>query len=141
MGHVAEYEDKVHELKGRFKTALDNLMTVYPRYKINPGFPSYARSYAEAKGELDHVESELTSLRYNAQDSTNDMANHIEKVDSKIIRLTEENKKLGARNDVLVGAKNASVGQMESYRDDYRNNVFTLLALLTSGTIVAKIIF
>ena len=140
MGRIAEREDKMQALKKQFSAALDDLVAIYPRYKINPGFSSYATSYADAKGRLDDVESALTSLRHQAQDSTSEAASHIEEVDRRIIKLTEENKRLRARNGVLVGAKNASIGQAESYRDDYRNNVFTLLALMAASTVVVKII-
>ena len=139
MGNTDDYEERLHDLKSQFKSALDSFLVIYPRYKINPGFPSYSKAYAEAKGKLDEIKSKLNDLRYDAQHSTSDLADHIETVDRRIAELTQENEKLRARNDILVGAKNASVGQMESYRDDYRNNVFSLLTLLLSSTIVVKI--
>ena len=131
------YHEKMDHLKNEFASALDKYTEVYVRYKMNPG-PSYTELYEKAKGRLNSVESQLKSIRLEAESSTEDLADRIRHADRKIKQLTEENDKLKARNDVLVGAKNASIGQMQSYRDDYRNNVFTLLTLLATSTMVVK---
>jgi len=134
-----DYHQKMDHLKEKFASALEKYTQTYVRYKMNPG-PSYTELYEKAKGELNEVESQLKDIRLDAEHSTGDLADRISHADRKIKQLTEENDKLKARNDILVGAKNASVGQMESYRDDYRNNVFTLLALLATSTMVVKMI-
>tara|TARA_A200000113_G_scaffold199293_1_gene191871 strand:- start:497 stop:922 length:426 start_codon:yes stop_codon:yes gene_type:complete len=141
MAKSEDLQNKIKQLDSQFEAALDNYSEIYQHYKVNPGFSSYQTEYAKSMGELDNIRDELVSIISQSRQETDIIADKIEYVDVRIEELDKENKVLRARNDVLVGAKNASVGQMESYRDDYRNNIFSLVALIGASVLISKSMF
>lgn len=136
-----DYQERIKELDVMFENALESYSEIYQHYKVNPGFSSYQQEYARASGKLDDIKSELEAITAKTRQNSQIISEKVDYVDTRISELEKENKLLRARNDVLVGAKNASVGQMESYRDDYRNNVFTLVALIGATAFITKSMF
>ena len=132
---------RMNELDQMFDNSLESLVAVYPRYKTNPSFSSYAKPYETSKRSLESVSSEFHTIQGGVRDRIAVLNRSISGMDREIDDLTEENSTLAKRNRTLVGAKNASVGQVESYVSVYRHHVFSIAALVGTGAIlVAKMI-
>ena len=134
-----ELKTRMDALDREFDGSIESLVQVYPMYKLNPDFETYASSYADSNGRLSSVSAGFHQVQSQARNKITTLNTSIQSLDRKIKDLTEENGRLGARSKELVGAKQSSVGQAASYQSVYRQHIFSAAAMVGAvAVMVAK---
>ena len=103
-----EYEKKLKELNDRYYLILDELITVYPKYKMSPEDSTYTSTYVTDKGNLTKLQKDLFLYKNNLEQTITTVGKDILVVDKQIAILEKENGLLKKRLDSLKEGQNAA---------------------------------
>ena len=112
------YKNTLKELNNKYYSVLDEMVKVFPKYKMYPTFQTYSKEYTEDMGIINKIQTEFFLFRNNL-DSDNDTIN----------------KHLTARLNSLQNSNNASHGMLKDTKLLYNQKMagnWLLFFVLTS---------
>ena len=129
------YKNTLKELNNKYYSVLDEMVKVFPKYKMYPTFQTYSKEYTEDMGIINKIQTEFFLFRNNL-DSDNDTINKdIKKVNKEIAQFEIDNKHLTARLNSLQNSNNASHGMLKDTKLLYNQKMagnWLLFFVLTS---------
>ena len=131
-----EYEKKLKELNDRYYLILNELIAVYPKYKMSPESSMYASTYVTDKGNLTKLQKDLFLYKNNLENTIRALGKEILDIDKQIAKLEKENNILKKRLDSLKEGKNAAKLLLKNtvylHNEDLVSNI--LLGLVFIGS-------
>jgi len=103
-----EYKKQLKMLNDRYYLILDELITVYPKYKMKPEDSMYSDTYITDKGNLTKLQKDLFLYKNNLEQTMKTVGEDILVVDKQIMQLEKENSFFKKRLDSLKEGQNAS---------------------------------
>jgi septal ring factor EnvC (AmiA/AmiB activator) len=106
------YKNTLKELNKNYYSVLDEMVKVFPKYKLYPNFQSYSKDYTEDMGTINKIQTEFFLFRNNLNSESDSIDKDIKKINNQIAKLEKENKHLTKTLDSLNNSNNASHGML-----------------------------
>ena len=103
-----DYEKQLTALNDRYYLILDELITVYPKYKMQPENSMYTETYTTDKGNLTNLQKDLFLYKNNLEQTMKTVGEDILVVDKQIALLEKENSILKKKLDSLKEGQSAA---------------------------------
>lgn len=136
------YEKSLKELNKRYYLILDNIASLFPKNKLYPEFPGYAKPFTKEMSDLDKIQSDFVVFKTDLESDSDHMDKDIRLVNEEIAQLDKDNKMLKSKLALLTTSGDASVGMLQDtkllYNQELSGNwllFFILVGVLykTSG--------
>jgi len=134
---VSDYNASLKELNKEYYTVLDEMVKVFPKYKMYPTFQSYSKEYTTDMGTINKIQTEFFLFRNNLESDIDKLNKDIKKVNKEIAHLESENNELSKNLDYLNNSNNASHGMLSDSKLIYNQQLSGnwLLFFILTGVI------
>lgn len=123
------YIEKLDELNINFFMVLDELIKMYPIYKLNPDYPEYQSIYAVDMGNFETVKKEIFLLKNSIEKDNEKLNDKVRKINNEIDVLDKKNKALREKYSFSSNAILSSDGLISQKQDMYNNKKLNLIFL------------
>jgi len=140
IGQAKQIEDKIDNIRNQFFSALDDFKKYYVYFNKNPEVNEFQNYYANSKGQLQSMTSELF-LTTNNIDKSIDMLNS--QMQSVTVKLTDEKKLNIQLKKVLKDLYNTKEGSEElidDSKEEYNQQYFYNWELIMGIFIVSGLL-
>lgn len=139
------YNEKLDNLNSQFYNVLDDFKKYYVFFNKNPDYNDYVVAYANAKSQLQQINSEIFKIISEVEKSLNDLNISTKDIDTKIAEEKKIHDNL-INNLSNIKGSNKSAGVMisnykETYRLKYITNCTTFAGLFLVLYIIFKVYF
>ena len=139
------YTEKLDNLNSQFYNVLDDFKKYYVFFNKNPDYNDYVVAYANAKSQLQQINSEIFKIINELEKSSNDLNIATKDIDTKIAEEKKNHDNL-INNLFNIKGSNKSAGVMisnykETYRLKYIKNCTTFAGLFLVFYIIFKVYF
>jgi len=107
------YEKSLKVLNQRYYVVLDNISSLFPKNKLYPEFPGYAKPFTKEMSDLTKIQTDFIVFKTDLEADVDHLDKDIRLVDGDIARIEKENKKLQAYLDFITNSNDASVGMLQ----------------------------
>jgi hypothetical protein len=140
IGQAKQIEDKIDNIRNQFFSALDDFKKYYVYFNKNPEVNEFQNYYANSKGQLQSMTSELF-LTTNNIDKSIDMLNS--QMQSVTVKLTDEKKLNIQLKKILKDLYNTKEGSEElidDSKEEYNQQYFYNWELIIGIFIVSGLL-
>ena len=140
IGQAKQIEDKIDNIRNQFFSALDDFKKYYVYFNKNPEVNEFQNYYANSKGQLQSMTSELF-LTTNNIDKSIDMLNS--QMQSVTVKLTDEKKLNIQLKKILKDLYNTKEGSEElidDSKEEYNQQYFYNWELIMGIFIVSGLL-
>lgn len=123
------YIEKLDELNINFFMVLDELIKMYPIYKLNPDYPEYQSIYAVDMGNFETVKKEIFLLKNSIEKDNERLNDKVRKINNEIDVLDKKNKALREKYSFSSNAILSSDGLISQKEEMYNNKKLNLIFL------------
>ena len=120
----------IETLESKFFSIAKDYIDAYVAMKIAPGNPEYQNNFNNAKTKLQETTSELLSLQQNIEMDIQKYNRDTSKLNEEIKKGKERNTLLQNELDEIKGANAGSSIMIKNFKEMYRKNYYTNVALL-----------
>jgi hypothetical protein len=119
------YINRKKELNDRFYLVLNEMITLYPKYKSHPDFPEYSKNYIIDKGNMQKLQSDFFLLKNGLEKDITSLNKEIKQVNNNIGKIKKDNIKLSGKMQVLKNGGAAAHGMFLDSRLLYNQQVMS----------------
>ena len=127
------YVKRRKELNDRYYLILNEITTLFPKYKSSPDSTTYSTEFITDTGNMNKLQSDFFLLRNGLEKNITSLGKEIKQVDSKISNIENENRNLSGKVHTLKSGGDAAQGMFDDTQLIYNQQVIG--NLLLGGTI------
>ena len=110
------YETSLKTLNKQYYKVLDNIASLFPKNKLYPEFPGYAKPFTKEMSDLTKIQTDFFVFKTNLETDIDHLDKDIRLVNNEIAQLEKDNKMLSSKLALLVNSGDASVGMLQDTR-------------------------
>ena len=123
------YVKRRKELNDRYYLILNEITTLFPKYKSSPDSPTYSTEFITDTGNMNKLQSDFFLLRNGLEKNISSLGKEIRQVESKISNIEKENRNLSGKVRALKGGGDAAQGMFDDTQLIYNQQVIGNLLL------------
>ena len=136
MDKASDLKTRLQALDSKFAASIESLASMYPQYKMNPDFSTYARTYSADMGAIDSVHQEYAAMRERIRTELDNMQSKLKNINIAISDTSVAKKDMDVRKNSLVGAEQSAQGQSAFFDAKYRSKLWTIAGLVAGSAFV-----
>ena len=133
MDNASDLKTRLQALDSKFAASIESLASMYPKYKMNPDFSTYAQAYSADMGAIDSVHQEYAAMRERIRIDLDNMQKKLRNINVAISDTSAAKKDMDRRKNALVGAEQSAEGQSAFFDAKYRSKLWTIAALVAGS--------
>ena len=123
------YVKRRKELNNRYYLILNEITTLFPKYKSSPDSTTYSTEFITDTGNMNKLQSDFFLLRNDIEKNISSLGRNIKQVDSKISNIEKENRNLSGKVRTLKSGGDAAKGMFDDTQLIYNQQVIGNLLL------------
>jgi len=138
---ATEFNEKILNIKIKFFSALDDFKKYYVYYNKNPEVNEFQNFYANSKGQLQAMSSEIFTTTSSIDKKINDYEDKINKLVTKIQEEKKLNTELNVKLKDIVNVHSSSGILIDDSKEEYNAQYYSNINLLIGILIISGLLF
>ena len=135
------FDEKIKNITKSFFSALDDFKKYYVYYNKNPEVNEFQNFYANSKGQLQAMSSEIFTTTSSIDKKINDYEDKINKLVTKIQEDKKLNTELNVKLKDIVNVHSSSGLLIDDSKEEYNAQYYSNINLLIGILIISGLLF